>query len=350
MLKVLSRAYEEGGKLLLHGVRKSTKLREKLAKRNGRARMVEGRMLDDTIASLFALDEILGGADLRKFAIPIARARLRSSIAIVDGKGPREVATRDTAANHVRFRTYTPPGLAAPSRAILYFHGGGFVTCDLETHDAFCRRLAVGVSCRVIAVEYRLAPENPFPAPTDDAVYAFRHVVENAVSFEIDPNKLGIAGDSAGGNLSAVVAIKTRGDKVRPAFQVLLYPALDATNSCASHKTFGHGYSLTEDMLEWYYTHYFGNDPVKAKNPDISPSFTEDLTGLPPALVFTAGFDPLRDEGDDYAKRLQKAGVSVVHRSFDSMPHGFALMSQVPAAQRAGNEIIRAIRDAWSPA
>ncbi len=348
---LIFKGYERAGKLLVAGLRASPKARARLSQKAGRGRMVEGRMLDDTIASLFAMDELLGGDDLRKFSLPVARQRLASGISIVDARGPSEVSVRDTRIAHMAARVYTPPAVRedAGARGVVYFHGGGFVACDLETHDGLCRRIAMGASCRVIAVEYRLAPEYPFPTPTDDALVAFRHIVANAKDFGVDPNKLAIAGDSAGGNICAVLSEKTKSDDVKPAYAALLYPAVDATNSQRSHKTFARGYSLTAEMLGWYYGNYFGNDPVKAKNPDVSPLLREGegFAGMPKTLVFTAGFDPLRDEGDEYAKRVRAAGGVVVHKSFDAMPHGFCMMTEVPAAKRACDEVIAIMRDAW---
>jgi acetyl esterase len=232
---------------------------------------------------------------------------------------------------------YTPDGLAAPSPGILFVHGGGFVTGDIGTHDGLCARLAVGTRARVISVDYRLAPEHRFPAAADDATAAFRYCVAHAGEFGLDPARVAVAGDSAGGNLSAVISRRTAGDERAPVFAILLYPALDATCSLPSHRIFAERYALTGPMIEWYYGHYFGEQD--RRTPDGSP-----LLGAPtprvPALVYTAGFDPLRDEGHAYADKLRAAGGRVVYGEFETLIHGFALMTGALSTARAAVEEI----------
>ncbi|HRI65999.1 MAG TPA: alpha/beta hydrolase, partial [Polyangium sp.] len=205
---------------------------------------------------------------------------------------------------------------------------------------------------RVISIDYRLAPEHPFPAGVEDGVRAFRCVARRAREFDIDPTRIAVMGDSAGGNLSAVVAHKTKGDSLRPALQVLIYPAVDGSCAMKSQQTFGEGWILTSSKIEWFYHVYVGDDQAVRLQPDVSPLFAENFQGLPPALVYTAGFDPLRDEGMAYAARLEKEGIPVRHHCFTSLTHGFAAMGPVcptaqDAARQMAHEVSRALYDGF---
>ena len=227
---------------------------------------------------------------------------------------------------------------------IVYFHGGGFVGGNIETHDAVCHGLSVGVPAVVVSVDYRLAPEAPFPAAVDDSEAAVRWVCDHAEDFGADGSRLAVAGDSAGGNLAAVIARRAR-DSGGPSisFQLLIYPCTDMTCSMPSHVENGEGYLLTADRVKWFYDHYLGGcDP---KHPDLSPWLVDDLRELPPALVITAEFDPLRDEGEAYAERLAEAGVPVTSTRYDGMIHAFFGMSgTVDAADQAMAEAVLALR------
>jgi acetyl esterase len=216
-------------------------------------------------------------------------------------------------------------------------HGGGWVTGDLDTHDRFCRRLAVVGGLRVLAFDYRLAPENPFPAGVEDAVTGFRAAAASAGDLGIDPARLGIAGDSAGGNLAAVVARRTAGDALRPRVAGLIYPAVDLTCAAASHRTFGARYILTAPMIAWYLARYAPRD---LRHPDASPLLAPDVASAPHTLVYTAHFDPLRDEGEAYAARLRDAGLAVTARRFPTLPHGFVVMAGVSRAAAAASDEI----------
>jgi acetyl esterase len=229
----------------------------------------------------------------------------------------------------------------SPSPGILFLHGGGWVTGSVATHDAFCRRLAHEARCRVVSVEYRLAPEHPFPAAPEDAVTAARFVLSRAEEFEIDPERIAVAGDSAGGNLSAIIALETRRDVRRPRLQVLIYPALDLTCSTESYRTFATGYYLTRQTVDFYLGHYIGNGDVR--EPRISPRFSAHVSDVP-ALIYTAGFDVLRDEARSYADRLQAAGTRVAYREFPNLIHGFVLMTALRSALVATNAIAADIR------
>ena len=217
--------------------------------------------------------------------------------------------------------------LEASQPVIVYFHGGGFVVGNLESHDGTCRRLCSAIGCTVISVDYRLAPEALYPAAVDDSYAATQWTADNAAALKIDPKRIAVAGDSAGGNLAAVVAIAAR-DKGGPAIchQLLTYPVTDMAFRSESYVTNGEGYFLTRSMMEWFGVQYVpeGHD---VEDPLLSPLYAKDLSNLPPATVITAEFDPLRDEGEAYAKRLQAAGVPTKLIRYDGVFHGFFSMN-----------------------
>jgi len=267
--------------------------------------------------------------------------------------GPPEdaVPTQDRtvpgpAGNEIPVRIYRPQS-DTPLPVVVYFHGGGFVIGDITTHDATCQRLAAGVPAVVVSVDYRLAPEHPFPAAVDDCEAATQWVSAHATELGGDPGRLAVAGDSAGGNLSAVVARRARDAGGPPiAFQLLVYPGVDMTRSMPSHVENGTGYLLDADAMDFFLGNYMGNEP-DLKHPDASPLFVEDLSGLPPALVVTAEFDPLRDEGEAYADRLRAAGVKVTTSRYDGMIHGFYGLDGIfDSSKRATAETVTALRDA----
>jgi acetyl esterase len=222
-----------------------------------------------------------------------------------------------------RARIYTPVrGDRAGAPGLVWFHGGGWVIGSIESHDGICRALASRSGVVVVSVDYRLAPEHPFPAAPDDAVAATSWVLDNAGSLGVNPAAVAVGGDSAGGNLAALVTLKLRGASRVPAFQMLIYPATDLTRSQPSHRSFGEGFMLPEPAMKWFLRHYLP-DPQLERDPRASPLFAPDLSGLPPALVVTAGFDPLRDEGRAYADRLRDAGVAVEYVCSEGSMHGF---------------------------
>jgi acetyl esterase len=304
------------------------------------------RGLDPDIAVMLGLDARTHDSHLWKLSPRRARGKMQEGIALVDDPPEDAVDTRALhvagAAGDLDARAYTPRGLVAPSPGVVFLHGGGWVLGNLATHDSFCRRAAAHGQLRVVAVNYRLAPEHPFPAAAEDAVAAFRSIAARAGELGLDPARLAVAGDSAGGNLSAVVGLATRGDAVRPALQVLLYAALDATRSLASHTKLREGFYLSHEAVDWYYRHYMGRaDP---RDPRLSPLHAEDLRGAPPALVAIASFDPLVDEQERYVERLREAGVNVDRRLYPGLIHGFVLMTGLsPAARRATLEVIGAV-------
>jgi acetyl esterase len=224
----------------------------------------------------------------------------------------------------IRFRRYRPQGAAAgPLPTLIYYHGGGFVIGNIETHDSTCRRLANKSRCQVISIDYRLSPEHPFPAPTDDGVAAFRHIRDNAAAFGADAKRLAVGGDSAGGAIAAVVCQVLRDSGQQgPAFQMLIYPATDSSKQSASRVAFAEGYFLTKDLMDWFWKAYVpaGTDLADLR---LSPLLAKDFKGLPPAFVLTAGYDPLRDEGRAYADRLIDAGIKTTYVNYPGTIHGF---------------------------
>jgi len=228
-------------------------------------------------------------------------------------------------------RIYRPQA-QKPLPALVYFHGGGWVIGSLETHDGSCRDLANRIGCVVVSVDYRLAPEARYPAAAEDCYAATQWVAENAKTLGVDAARIGIGGDSAGGNLTAAVALMAR-DRGGPALrhQLLIYPVTDADFGRASYRENAEGYLLTTKAMEWFWGHYVP-DPVQRQEAYAAPLRAKDLAGLPPAFVLTAVYDPLRDEGEAYAKRLQQAGVPTRLQRYDGAIHGFfamGLLSQV---------------------
>jgi len=230
----------------------------------------------------------------------------------------------------IALRLYRPLLAArSPLPALVFFHGGGWVIGDLDTHDTLCRELANGAGCAVVAVDYRMGPEHRFPAAVDDSLAATRWVQREAAALGLDAARLAVGGDSAGGNLAAVVAIAARdaGD-LAITFQLLIYPATDMRCGAASHTSNGAGYLLTRETIAYFHDHYI-DDPVHDVDWRASPLLHPDLSRLPPSLVLTAGYDPLRDEGMHYAQRLSVAGNRATHINFERQIHGFITMGKV---------------------
>ncbi|WP_316229055.1 alpha/beta hydrolase [Bradyrhizobium sp. SZCCHNR1070] len=227
-------------------------------------------------------------------------------------------------------RLYRPMRLPdGPAPVLVFFHGGGWVIGNLDTHDIVCRKLAHEGELIVISVDYRLAPEHKFPAAVDDAVGAAQWIADNAAAIGIDARRLSVGGDSAGGNLAAVVALAARDGKgPKIAGQVLIYPATDFTMSHPSHSEPETSVLLTHSVIRWFRDHYLGS-AADVHDWRASPARAETLVGLPPAYVLTAGADPLRDEGNDYALRLREAGVAVTYRHFPGQFHGFFTMGKL---------------------
>lgn len=245
----------------------------------------------------------------------------------------------------IRIRIYRPSS-AAVLPVVVFLHGGGWVMGSIETHDVYCRQLAHASGWAVVSVDYRLAPEHKFPAGLEDALAATRWVAEQADQIGVDPRRIAVAGDSAGGNLAAAVALLAR-DRggLRLAFQVLLYPVLDYYFDTPSYRENATGYHLTRAAMIWSWRHYL-NSQQDGHLPYASPLRANDLSGLPAALIMTAEYDPLRDEGEAYAQRLGAAGVPVVLRRYDGLIHGFARRTNVLARARdALQDVAGALRN-----
>jgi acetyl esterase/lipase len=236
-------------------------------------------------------------------------------------------------------RIYHPHGELSRRPGIVFYHGGGFVFCDIESHDGFCRALARGSQAVVVSVGYRLAPEHAAPAAALDAFAAFCWVIDHAAGLGIDATRTAVAGDSAGGNLAAVTAIlcRERGAP-RPAAQLLLYPVIDPSFDTDSYHRYGSGCLNTRAAMQWYWRQYLGDRLVDP--PYLAAPARADSHGdLPPAVIATAGLDPLHSEGCDYAHRLRGAGVRVVHRDFPGLFHGFMTIQSFPPAVSARDMI-----------
>jgi len=231
----------------------------------------------------------------------------------------------------IPLRLYRPLGSAETETlpALVYYHGGGWTIGDLDTHDSLCRELANGAGCAVISIDYRMGPEHRFPAAVDDCLAATRWVHANAEALHLDAARLAVGGDSAGGNLAAVISIAARESGDLPiAFQLLIYPATDQHRTAASHAENAQGYLLTTDTMDYFTGHYIA-DAAQYEDWRASPLLHENLANLPPALVLTAGFDPLRDEGKAYAERLTAAGNQASYVCFDRQIHGFITMGRL---------------------
>ncbi|HWJ78141.1 alpha/beta hydrolase [Ureibacillus composti] len=245
-------------------------------------------------------------------------------------------------------RIYTPNG-EGPFPSLVFYHGGGWVIGDLDTVDVPCRLLANRANCVVVSVDYRLAPEHKFPAAADDAYAAAKWVVENGPSIKVDSSRVAVGGDSAGGNLAAVVSLMARDkNEIDLAYQLLIYPVTNHSYETVSYSDNADGYLLTKDSMIWFWDHYLRN-PQDGDNPYASPLKAEDLSGLPPALVITAEFDPLRDEGEAYAQRLKEAGVSVEETRYNGMIHGFFWMpGTLDQGMKAVNQAANALKQAFA--
>ncbi len=291
----------------------------------GRPIVIEGQELDPRVQLALRLENHRGGFE----PAPVAEVRERRLGEARAFGGPRiEVAgVRELQipgpAEPIAARLYAPRAAAETPPMIVYYHGGGHVIGDLDTHDQPCRFLAAEVPALVLSIDYRLGPEHRFPAAVDDSLAAFDWAHAEAARLGADPERIVVAGDSAGANLAAVVAHQTAAaGGPAPAFQALLYPVIDYSSKRPSYETFAEGFFLTRAEMDWFRDHYFA-DPGDRTDPRASPILADDLAGVAPAHVVTAGFDPLRDEGEDYAAALREAGVAVSLRRESDLVHGF---------------------------
>lgn len=275
-----------------------------------------------------------------------AVARRRVPASNVDDVHHTVDRTAPGPAGAIPVRIYYPRGEATHNRAAVVFcHGGGFVFCDIESHDGFCRALARGSQAVVVSVGYRLAPEHRAPAAALDAFATFCWVTEQAADLGIDPGRTAIAGDSAGANLAAVTAIVCRERKVcEPAAQLLLYPVIDPSFDTQSYHRYATRYFNTRAAMRWYWRQYLGGETLSDPPYLVAPARADSHASLPPAVIVTAGLDPLHTEGCGYARRLRSAGVPVVHRDFPGLFHGFMTIASFGPAVSALGLVCRDLR------
>jgi len=311
----------------------------------------DGQTLDPAIQLTLALVEKRGGSGSPEgMSIGRERAMLRRQSIIGAGLPDSVASVRnlkiDGGDGEISARFYSTPELGGPHPLLVFYHGGGFVLGDLDSHDSVCRTICLHSGVDVLAVDYRLAPEHPFPAAVEDARAAFDWALANAADLGSDPTRVLVGGDSAGANLAAVTAMGTaRSLAPPPIAQLLIYPTVDWVEKHPSQGLFGTGFFLTSDLMDWFGQQYGGPNPPDLDDPRLSPFRADDHSGLAPAFIVTAGFDPLRDEGEAYAAKLGAAGVDVLLRRYPNMIHGFAHMGGVsPAARDAFLELTGSLR------
>jgi len=302
---------------------------------------IDGDTLAPEIQLMLSLMQRRGKPAVETLSPAQARTERRRLAAIYGGPAVAVGAVRDleldTAQSGgevpLRARHYAPDEPGGPHPLLVFFHGGGFLYGDLDTHDAMCRILCRHAGTHVLAVDYRLAPEHRFPAAVEDARAALRWAQANVAQLGADPGRVGVGGDSAGGNLAAVTAqAAARDGGPAPAVQILIYPATDATTHRRSRELFGEGFLLTSSQMDWFEANYLGEEHAHTRDWRASPMLAEDLSGLARALVVTAAFDPLRDEGEDYAHALRAAGTQATLRRFPGMIHAFVSLAGVSSA------------------
>jgi acetyl esterase len=315
----------------------------------GRPVRIDGQELEPEIQLLLRLDKAFGRSSFEELPVQEARQEIRREAFSVAGP-PIPVARVEErrvrgADGQLPARLYVPFEAPSPAPLLVYFHGGGWVVGDLDTHDQPCRFLAREAGALVLSVAYRLAPEHRFPAPVDDCLAALRFAVDDASDLGADPARIGVGGDSAGANLAAAVSRLAAGDGgPAPIFQLLIYPVADLSRKRESYRLFREGFFLTESQMDWYRGHYLPGEET-ALDPRASPILASDLSGLPPAHVVTAGFDPLRDEGEDYAVALRAAGVQTSMKREPGLIHGFTHTTAIGrAAHRAMTEVGAVLR------
>jgi len=313
----------------------------------GRTVRVDGLELEPDMQLLLALQKLRGERRLDTMTPAAARAELKRGAESFAGTllpVPRvEPVTLSGPAGPLAARLFV--SAERPRGLVVYYHGGGWVVGDLDTHEAPCRFLARHAGVAVLSIDYRLAPEHRFPAAVDDALAAFRWACAEASRFGVAPGQVAVAGDSAGGNLAAVVSLLARDGGPQPRAQLLVYPVTDLSKKHPSYRIFSEGFFLAERDMDWYRANYLP-DEAAALDPRASPLLAPDLHGLSPAIVLTAGFDVLRDEGEAYARRLRDAGVSVELRRTAGQIHGFANATGVsPGARAAMDEAARLFRE-----
>lgn len=316
---------------------------------------LDGLALDPQLQLILAMRRWIGIPSLHRLTPDAARYWAHRQAKISVGRRIPVGAVLEMAiaggSHPIRARHYVPAAPGGPHPLLVYFHGGGFVVGDLDTHDQACRLLCRDAQVHVLAVEYRLAPEHPFPAAVDDAWAALRAAAAQVKELGADPRRIAVGGDSAGGMLAAVAAqTAARAGYPDLALQVLLYPAIDRSRSYPSLELFANGFFLTVPEIAWFERHYAG--AADRLDPRANP-LCADLSGLPPAIVVTAGFDPLRDEGEAYAAAMAAAGTPVIFHREEGMIHAFMNMIDLSRSARAALSGVAAttrtaLRPAWS--
>ncbi len=288
---------------------------------------LDGLVGDDDFVAARAQLELL--ADSFRQHIPVSAV---TDLAVAGAVGP------------IKARHYRTDHPDAP--LLVFYHGGGQVMGSIDTHDDLCREICRAGQIHVLSVDYRLAPEHKAPAGAEDAYAAYLWAVEHAAELGADPRRVAVGGDSAGANLAALVCLRARDDKSPPpALQLLLYPVTDYTAQTRSRTLFARGFFLTRDDIDWFNTRFLDGAQLDGSDPRVSPLLADDLSGLPPALVVTAGFDPLRDEGRNYAEAMRGAGVAVDYREYGAVVHGFANFFPLGGASAtATTDFISAVR------
>jgi acetyl esterase/lipase len=315
----------------------------------GRSVTIDGNTLDPTLQLMLSAQHAMGieglavGDDvaasralIRETSMGFAGPQVHVGVSHLSIPGP---------AGQIPARHYRPAA-AKPTPLLVFYHGGGWTIGDLDTHDALCRLTCRDADVHVLSVDYRLAPEHRAPAAVDDAYAAFKWACEHADELGAIPDKIVVGGDSAGGNLAAVVSQLARDDEGgKPVLQWLIYPRTDFTAKTRSLSLFAEGFLLTKADIDWFEAQYLDGSGIEPTDPRISPLLADSLAGLPPALIATAGFDPLRDEGDCYAAELHEAGTPVDRRSMRSLTHGFANLFPLGGGSAlATTELISALR------
>jgi len=305
--------------------------------------------LDPNVRLVLEAAQAMGGAPMETLQPAEARREVVERFKPVEGVREPVASVQDLRipgpAGEILIRVYTPDA-PVPRPAMVYFHGGGWVLCNLDTHDVICRAIARRAGAVVVSVDYRLAPESKFPAAVDDCYAATEWVASNAGRLGIDRARISVGGDSAGGNLGAVISLRSRDEQGPPiALQALVYPVTDLSSfATASYEEFAESHQLTRNMMEWFRAHYLAS-AGDAANPAASPLLARDLRGLPPALIITAECDVLCDEGEAYGARLSEAGVPVTCTRYPGMIHPlFSLSGVIPQGLDAIQQVAGAVR------
>ena len=320
----------------------------------GTPQRVDGQVLDPHFQAGLRVISLMSEGEYEDLTVEKARSVVERSAFTVSGKKIDLAVVTDIVLPlggtdpdraDLPARLYSPVESDEPLPVLVYFHGGGWVLGSVDSHDATCRYIAKMGGLKVISVDYRLAPEFTFPTAVDDAIASFRYVRDNAGGLGVDPTRIAVGGDSAGANLAAVVCQQTRdaGEKT-PGFQLLFVPATNMSARTRSYEMFGDGFFLTRANMDWYEETYIRSDDDRL-DPRASPLLAKDFSGLPPAHVATGGFDPLRDEGEAYARKMADAGVKVSLRRHDSLVHPFVnAVGATPLARAALSEAVGAMR------